>query len=291
MKMNNLENKKYWIWFSLIENLGSARGKILLEKFKKPEKIYYVKKEELKNIKGIGEKIIENIMNKQTKEKVNKHIEYMEKNNIDLITIEDKEYPINLKNIYDYPLYLYIKGNKKILNENCISIIGCREYSTYGEKCTKYFSYNLAKEGKVIVSGLARGIDSFAHKGAIKAKGKTIAVIGSGLNIIYPSENIELANEIIRTGGAIITEYPIGIKPLKLNFPARNRIISGISDRLLVIEAKKQSGTLITVDFALEQGKDIYVVPGNINSMNSVGTNELIKQGARLVTNYMEVIT
>ena len=287
--MNNLENKKYWIWFSQIEQLGRKRGKILLEKFKTPERIYNVKKEELRNIKGIGENLIINILKQETKEKVNKDIEYMKKNNIEIITIEDKEYPNNLKNIYDFPFCIYIKGNKEILNQKCISIVGCRDCSKYGEKCTKYFSFNLAKEGKVIVSGLARGIDSLAHLGAIYANGKTIAVIGSGLDIIYPSENIILANQIVKTGGAIITEYPIGTKPLKMNFPARNRIISGISDNLLVIEAKKQSGTLITVDFALEQGKDIYVVPGNIDSINSVGTNDLIKQGARLITDYKEI--
>lgn len=287
--MENLYNKKYWIWFSLIESLGSIRRKILLEKFKDPKEIYYAKRENLENVKGIGEKIISNILNRDIKEKVNKDIDYMKKNNIDFITIKDKEYPNTLRNIYDSPLYLYIKGNKEILNENCISIIGGREYSIYGKKCTKYFSQNLAREGKVIVSGLARGIDSFAHEGALEVEGKTIAVIGSGLDIMYPPENIKLANKIVETKGAIITEYPMGTKPLKINFPARNRIISGISDKILVIEAKKRSGTLITVDFALEQGKDIYVVPGNIDSINSVGTNDLIKQGARLITNYKEI--
>ena len=288
--MNNLEDKKYWIWFSQIEQIGSIRKNILLEKFKTPEKIYNAKNEELKSIKGIGDKLIMNILNRETREKVKKDIEYMLKNNIDIITVNDKEYPKNLKNIYDAPVCLYVKGNKEILNQECISIVGCRECSNYGEKCTKYFSFNLAKEGKVIVSGLAKGIDSFAHLGAIHAKGKTIAILGNGLDSIYPPENTKLAEQIINSGGTIITEYPIGEKPEKMNFPARNRIISGISDKLIVIEAKKQSGTLITVDFALEQGKDIYVVPGNINSINSVGTNELIKQGATLVTNYKEVI-
>ena len=288
--MDSLINKKYWIWFSLIKNLGNARGRILLEKFKNPERIYNAKKSDLENIKGIGEKLIENIIDIETKENVDKNIKLLQKNNVNIVTIEDKEYPTRLKNIYDYPLYLYIKGNEKILNENCISIVGCRDYSEYGRKSAKYFSYNLAKEGIVIVSGLAKGIDSFAHKAAIEAKGKTIAVVGNGLDIVYPSENTILASQILETGGAIISEYPIGTKPEKINFPARNRIITGISDRLLVVEAKKQSGTLITVDFALEQGKDVYAVPGNINLINSVGTNELIKQGATLVTNYKEII-
>ena len=287
--MNDLAKKEYWIWISQIK-IGHTKIKRLLESFKDPERIYYAKEKELKKIKGIGKENIKNILNPYIKEKVYKDIEYMKENNIVIISVKDKEYPIKLKNIYDYPFCIYIKGNKNILNDKCISIIGCREYSKYGEKCAKYFSYNLAREGKVIVSGLAKGIDSFSHIGSIYAKGKTIAVVGNGLDTVYPKENTKLAEKIVGTGGAIISEYPIGTKPLKMNFPARNRIISGISNSLIVIEAKKQSGTLITVDFALEQGKDIYVVPGNIDSINSVGTNDLIKQGAILITNYKEVL-
>ena len=220
---------------------------------------------------------------------------------MDIIPINVECYPQKLKEIYDPPVSLYIKGNKDILNNNSIAIIGCRDASEYGIKAAKYFSYNLSKEGINIVSGLAKGIDSYAHIGNICAQdelnleskdkeiGKTIAVIGSGLDIIYPKENKYLYDEIINKGGAIISEYPIGTKPNKMNFPARNRIVSGISGGVLVIEAKEKSGTLITVDFALEQGRDVYVVPGNINSINSVGTNELIKQGAKLVTNYKEI--
>ena len=153
----------------------------------------------------------------------------------------------------------------------------------------QYFAYNLAKNDVNIVSGLARGIDSHSHIGAIKAKGKTIGVIGSGLDIVYPRENEYLYKKIIEENGAIISEYPLGVKPAKMNFPARNRIISGMSKGIIVIEAKKKSGTLITVDFALEQGRDVYVVPGNINSINSVGTNDLIKQGAKMVTTYKDI--
>ena len=148
----------------------------------------------------------------------------------------------------------------------------------------------LAKEGFVVISGLARGIDTYAHLGAVKASGKTIAVLGSGLKHIYPSENKKLCNEIVKNGGAIITEYEPHTKPLPMNFPSRNRIISGLSNGVLVVEAKQKSGTLITVDYALEQGKDVFVIPGNITSINSYGTNELIKQGAKLVTNTKEII-
>ena len=141
-----------------------------------------------------------------------------------------------------------------------------------------------------MISGLARGIDSYAHQGAIKAKGKTIAVLGSGLDIIYPPENAKLYKEIIMNNGAIITEYPLGSKPEKYHFPERNRIISGLSDGVLVVEAKKKSGTMITVDFALEQGREVYAIPGNISSDSSYGTNELIKEGAIPVTNVNDII-
>ncbi len=157
-------------------------------------------------------------------------------------------------------------------------------------KATEYFSYNLAKAGVTVVSGLAKGIDGFAHMGALAAKGKTIAVIGSGLDIIYPKENIELAREIIRREGLIISEYPLGTRPNQSHFPERNRIISGLSKAVLVVEAKEKSGTSITVDFALEQGKEVFAIPGNINSPNSKGTNQMIKEGAKIVTNINEIL-
>ena len=288
--MNNAEKNKYWIWFTLIEGLKNKTKQELLKKYKTPEKIFNLNKKDLEKIPNIKEKEIERITDKKYKEIINKHIEYMNKQNIQIITIEDKEYPKNLKEIYDYPISLYIKGNKNILNkEQNIGIIGCREHSEYGKKCALYFSYNLAKENVIITSGLAKGIDSFSHIGTIEAKGQTIAVLGNGLDTIYPKENKRLANKIIENNGAIISEYPIGTKPEKMNFPERNRIISGISKGIIVIEAKKKSGTMLTVDFALEQGKDIYAVPGNINNINSTGTNELIKQGAKLVTHYTEI--
>lgn len=269
--------------------------------YKDPKVIYNLDKKRLLKIDGIGQTIANNILDIDIRKNIEKDIYYMEKNNVDIIPINVECYPQNLKEIYDPPVSLYIKGNKDILNNKSIAVIGCRDASEYGIKAAKYFSYNLSKEGINIVSGLAKGIDSYSHIGNICAQdelnleskdkeiGKTIAVIGSGLDIIYPKENKYLYDEIIKTGGAIISEYPIGTKPNKMNFPARNRIVSGISGGVLVIEAKEKSGTLITVDFALEQGREVYVVPGNINSINSVGTNDLIKQGAKLVTNYKEI--
>lgn len=286
--MEELENKRYWIWLSLIKNLGSKRKLRLLELYKTPEEIYKLTKEELMNINGIGEAIANDIMISKNEEILNYHIKYMKENNIKIININEREYPQALKEIYDPPISLYVKGNIEKLNNKNIGIVGCRECTEYGKKSAEYFAYNLSKQNINIVSGLAKGIDSYAHLGSLNT-GNTIAVLGNGLDIIYPKENLELANEIIKRGGTIISEYPCGTKPDKMKFPARNRIISGISSGIIVIEAKEKSGTLITVDFALEQGRDVFVVPGNINSINSVGTNDLIKQGARLVTTYEDI--
>lgn len=289
--MEKLEKNKYWIWFSLIKNLGSKKKLELLKQYKDPKNIYNIKKEELLKIKGIGEKTAEEIVNKQIKLEIEKHIKYMKDRNINILNINDKEYPKKLKEIYDPPISLYYKGNIDVINNKSISIIGCREATEYGKKAAKYFSYNLAKKNINIISGLAKGIDSYSHIGAICANGKTIAVVGTGLDTTYPKENEEVEKIIIQTGGTIISEYPLGTKPEKMNFPARNRIVSGLSEGIIVVEAKEKSGTLITVDFALEQGREVFVVPGNINSINSVGTNELIKQGARVATSYIDIIT
>lgn len=209
---------------------------------------------------------------------------------IEKIDINSKFYPKKLRNIYDPPKEIYCIGNKEILNKPSIAIIGCRECSDYGKKVAQKFAYELSKKGVVIISGLAKGVDSYAHMGTVYAKEKTIAVLGSGLDNIYPKENIKLAKKIVEYGGCIISEYPMGIKPEKKNFPQRNRIISGLSEGVLVVEAKEKSGTLITVDFAIEQGREVFCVPGNINSINSVGTNELIKQGAKIVTNVEDIL-
>lgn len=286
MEKINIEEKRYWIWFSLIKGLGIKRKQKLLKIYKTPKKIYELNKEELLKIKGIGigTQIVNNILEEKTRKDVNKHISYMEKNNIDIISIIDKTYPQNLRNIYDPPISLYVKGNKNILNNKAIAIIGCRQASEYGRKAAKYFGYNLSKSGANIISGLAKGIDSYSHFGNIYALlekmnlqknnnrlntdienlnnyGKPIAVVGSGLDIVYPKENENLEEKIVELGGAIISEYPLGTKVQKMHFPARNRIISGMSNGVLVIEAKEKSGTLITVDFALEQGRDVFVVP------------------------------
>ena len=211
--------------------------------------------------------------------------------NIIEVNQNSKFYPERLRNIYSPPKQLFCFGNLSLLNfENNIAVIGPRDYSFYGKRVADDFSFNLAKNDFCIISGLARGIDSFAHMAALDAKGRTIAVLGSGLDNIYPKENMKLAKRIVENGGLIISEYELGTRPLKQHFPARNRIISGLSDGVLVVEARKNSGTNITVDFALEQGKDIFVVPGNIYSNTSDGTNFLIKEGAIPVVSYKNII-
>lgn len=284
-----MNQKLYWIWLSRIEGIGSRKIYSLLDKFKKVENIWNAKEDELIKVEGIGEKLAKEITNEKYKENLTKYLEFMVKNKIDIITIQDENYPYKLKQIYDSPAIIYIKGNKEILNDKAVAMVGCRNCTKYGKEVALKLSYQIAKKGITIISGLAVGIDAYSHIGCIKAKGKTIAVVGNGLDNIYPYENKKIADEIIENGGAIISEYIIGSKPAKLNFPARNRIISGLSDRLIVVEARKKSGTLITVDFALEQGKDIYVVPGNINSICSEGTNDLIKQGANILTSVEDI--
>ena len=284
-----MKDIEYWIWLSRIEGLNPRFLNDLLEKYKSPEKIWGKTKEELLE-DGIKEKYACEITSNRYRENLDKYVKYMKENNIDIITINDKQYPDKLKVIYDPPIVLYIKGNKNILNEKSIAIVGCRLCTNYGKNIAKEIAYELSLNSINIVSGLAKGIDSFAHKGSLIAKGKTIAVVGCGLDRVYPEENRELFKSIIENNGAIISEYVIGTKPLAQNFPKRNRIISGISNGLIVVEAKEKSGTLITVDFALEQGKDIYAVPGNIDNPNAYGTNYLIKEGATVVTCIQDIL-
>lgn len=284
-----MQELKYWLWISKIKKLGSIKIQRLLEEYETPERIYNLKKEQLTKIEGIGENIAEEILNKRYKENLKEELNYLKRNNIKLITIKDSIYPKKLQTIYDKPICLYVKGNEKILNEFSIAIIGCRENTKYGETVANRLTEELVENNIVTVSGLARGIDSISHQATVNKKGKTIAVIGSGLDKLYPKESLNLVRQIIKNEGAIITEYPIGEKAEKINFPARNRIISGLSDGILVIEATKKSGTMITVDFALEQGRQVFSVPGNIINKNSDGTNQLIKEGAKLVTSATDI--
>lgn len=212
------------------------------------------------------------------------------------ISINSKEYPTKLRSIYDPPKKIYVLGNKKIINQKGIAIVGSRNATQYGKKVAYEISKQLTEKGVNVISGLAIGIDEYAHIGSIRAQkenidiGKTIAILGSGIDKIYPKQNIELARKIIQTGGCIISEYPLGESPKRLHFPQRNRIISGLSNGVLVVEATKTSGSLITVDFAIEQGKEVFVVPGDITREQSQGTNELIQSGATMILSSKEIL-
>ena len=294
--MDNLDKNKYYIWLSMIKNISTKEKNILLKKNKNPKIIFLKTEEELvSDLDFVKEKRKERIIKEINYINYSNILDYkiklMKKAKIKVLTIHDEEYPTNLKRIYDPPICIYYKGNIETINKkNKIAIIGCREYSEYGKRIAINFSYKLAQKEIIIVSGCARGIDSFAHKGCILANKETIAVLGNGLDYIYPPENNKLEEQIINKNGILISEYIIGTKPNKYTFPARNRLISALSEGVLVIEAKQKSGTLITVDFALEQGKNIYVIPGNITQENSKGTNELIKQGAKLVTEITDIL-
>lgn len=279
---------EYWVWLSRIEKINNKTIEKLLSIYKTPKEIWKQTSKGLLN-NGVEINQVQEIVNPKYRQNLESYVKYMKNHKIEIITRYDKDYPEKLKQIYDPPQILYLQGNREILNQNSIAIVGARICSNYGKTITEKFAYELAKKNIVIISGLARGIDSYAHKGTLQAKGKTIGVLGCGLDRTYPVENQNLATEILLNKGAIISEYVIGTKPMAINFPRRNRIISGLSDGVLVVEAKQRSGSFITVDFALEQGKEVYAVPGNINSITSEGTNELIKQGAKIVTKVQDI--
>ena len=256
-----MQDIKYWIWLTKL-SLSPEKLRKTLKKYT-PAKLWSMEEKELYKI--FTKEEINQILNSKNRKDLNLYEQYMKEHKIELITICDKEYPDKLKYIENAPIALYILGNKSLLKEKSIAVVGSRTCTEYGKTMSQAFSYLLAKNNITIISGLALGIDTFAHEGALLAEGKTIAVIGTGIDLVYPKENIKLMHEIIDKNGLIISEYPLGTKPNKNNFPGRNRIISAISDGVLVIEAREKSGALITVNYALEQGKEVYVVPRKYN--------------------------
>jgi DNA processing protein len=276
------------ISLNLTLDIGSIRLKKLLEYFDNPENILKASPEKLMAISGIGEKIAQEIHSLR-KEDLDRELALAEKYELKILTQDDEDYPANLKNIYDPPIVLYVRGEIKQEDRLAIGIVGSRRASYYGLSCAEKFAQDLSGKGFTIVSGMARGIDTSAHKGALKAGGRTLAVMGSGFSHIYPEENKELAQEISKSG-AVISEFPIATEPFKSNFPRRNRIISGLSLGVLVVEAARNSGALITADCALEQGRDVFALPGKVDSHTSFGTNGLIKQGAKLVSCVEEIL-
>lgn len=214
---------------------------------------------------------------------LNREFKVLNQDNISIITYQDDEYPEQLKSIADAPVVLYVKGMLPAHLEASLAIVGSRMASIYGHKVAESFAMQFVQYGLPIISGLAKGIDAAAHRGAIKGQGQTVAVLGCGLGHVYPSQNKELYDQIPQYG-AIISEFPYFLRPAAYNFPRRNRIVSGLSQAVLVVEAAQRSGALITADFALEQGRDVYAVPGNIDNLGAGGTNSLIAQGAKMVS-------
>ncbi|MDI6788998.1 MAG: DNA-processing protein DprA [Planctomycetota bacterium] len=270
--------------------IGSAFYHRLLTHFHSPEAIYSATTEGLLKIPRISTFARE--LPKAFKEGLGKkELQLATKLGIKVISFEDKEYPERLKTIFDYPLLLYVKGNPAALSNNlAISLVGTRHNTVYGQMQAERFGYGLAQSGFAVVSGLARGIDTFAHQGAIKVKnGVTIAVLGNGLKYVYPPENKKLSERICERG-ALVSELPLASEPSRINFPTRNRIISGLSLGVVIIEAPLRSGALITADFALEQGREVFALPGKVDNPASRGCHYLLKQGAKLIENIDDIL-
>ncbi len=279
---------KYWIALKLVDGIGNVGFKNLIDVFGSPQNAFNATTDDLKAIPGITGKTALNIKDFNDWQKVDKELELADKNKISIITASNSLYPRSLLNIYDFPPFLYVKGTLSEDDIN-VAVIGSRMATTYGKFSTQRLCQELAMHGITIVSGMARGIDSAAHTGALTGKGRTIAVLGCGIDIVYPSENKKLL-EKISENGAVITEFPFSTPPSGPNFPARNRIISGISLGVVVIEASNKSGSLITARLALEQGREVFAVPGSIDSPGSRGTHKLIREGAKLIESIHDIL-
>ena len=279
---------QYGIALKWVEGVGNVGFKSLVEAFGSPQQVFAAPFSLLKTVPGIGEQTARRIKDFSGWDKVEKELTLARRAGVSIVTSQDPRYPQRLASIYDSPAYLYVKG---CLGEDDLNIafVGSRMASTHGLFTTERLCRELALRGATIVSGMARGIDSAAHRGALVAKGRTIAVLGCGLDIIYPPENEKLFNDIAASG-AVLSEFPFGTQPNAPNFPARNRIISGISLGVVVVEAGEKSGSLITARIALEQGREVFAVPGSIDVSGSRGTNRLIKQGAKLIENIDDIL-
>jgi DNA processing protein len=282
------QNLKYWVALKWVEGVGNVGFKALLEAFGTPRKVFEAPLSMIKAVPGIGDKTAAQIKAFKDWKKVEKELECADGTGVSIVTSQAPIYPSQLLNTYDYPAFLYVKGHLKEDDVN-VAVVGSRTASTYGKFTTERLCRELVLRGITVISGLARGIDSAAHRGALSGKGRTIAVLGCGLDVVYPPENEKLFNEI-SLQGALISEFPFGTPPNAPNFPARNRIISGISLGVVVVEASEKSGSLITARIALEQGREVFAVPGSIDSSGSRGTNKLIKQGAKLIENVEDIL-
>jgi DNA processing protein len=278
------------IALNMLPTVGPVRLRKLLEVFKEPQQVLTARPNELRKIEGIGSEVADQISSWESTIDLAAELDRIRELGAKVITQESPAYPKSLREIHAPPIVLYIWGELQDRDHHAIGVIGARRTTHYGAESAKKLAYQLAYAGLTVISGLARGIDTAAHQGALAAKGRTIAVIGSGLAKLYPPENAGLAEKIRAENGAIVSEFSMEIEPDRQTFPMRNRIISGWSHGVLVVEAGLNSGALITASQALEQGRSVYAVPGHINAPSAMGSNRLIQQGAKLVMDASDIL-
>ena len=277
-----------WLALALTDGLGPTRSRKLVEYFGGPDAVLRASLTELEST-GIQAVSAQSLATGKSSELAREEMARVVAEGASVISVEDPAYPRHLKEIYDPPLVLYVRGNLEALTQPGVAMVGTRHPTPYGSGMAERLACDLAAQGLVIISGMARGVDTASHRGAISAKGKTIAVFGTGVDVIYPKENSRLSEQILALGGALMSEFALGTFAAPQNFPIRNRIISGMSLGVLVVEAAEYSGTRITARCALEQNREVFAVPGNVTTKNSWGPNTLIKQGAKLVATWEDV--
>jgi DNA processing protein len=282
------EQALHWLALGLTPGLGPSRARRLVEHFGSIAAVFRASLTELEAT-GLLAVSAQSLGTGKSLELAQEELAKAVSAGVAILAFVDPAYPARLKEIYDPPLVLYVRGNVNVLALPCIAVVGTRHPTPYGSGMAERLAIDLAARGLVILSGMARGVDSAAHRGAIAAKGKTVAVFGTGVDVPYPKENTRLAEQILALGGALISEFPMQTFPAPQNFPIRNRIISGMSMGVLVVEAAEYSGTRITARCALEQNREVFAVPGNVTNKNSWGPNTLIKQGAKLVATWEDV--
>ena len=283
-----LSQHDYWLAIALTPGLGATRGRKLVSHFGSPDAVFHASLTELEAA-GLMAVSAQSIANGSSLTLAEEELGKARTAEAKIVAIGDPEYPQRSMEIYDPPLCLYVRGDASILSQPGVAVVGTRHPTPYGVGMAERLSCDLSARGIIIISGLARGVDTAAHRGTVNAKGKTVAVLGTGVDVIYPRENGKLADQILSFGGAIISEFPVGTFAAPQNFPIRNRIISGLSVGVLVVEAGEYSGTRITARCALEQSREVYAVPGNVTNKLSWGPNTLIKQGAKLVATWEDV--
>jgi len=281
-----------WVELNMTPGIGPRAAAKLLERFGSAEAVYDATRAELEQLRLVPE-AIDTIIGRNLQAAAEAEIRVVKKLGGDILLLDDGVYPSPLREIYDPPIVIYVKGSwSQCLDQPCIAVVGSRRCSTYGQNAALMIARDVAHRGVTVVSGFARGIDAAAHRGALEAGGRTVAVLGTGIDECYPRDHRRLAAEILDKGGALVTQFPLGTPPVSENFPYRNRIISGLSLGVVVVEASENSGSLITARLAMEQNREVFAIPGNITSRNSFGTNYLIKgAGAKLVQQWQDIAT